>query len=68
MDLLLKKLLQAVEVSLVRRSVPVQRNTDHVPHVVVRGNDDIRRTLDQSTRRVSGTNRTFGHHAQIPSP
>jgi hypothetical protein len=67
-ELVMRGSVQAVEVSLVRRSVPLNRITDHVPHVVVPVNADMRHTLDQSTRQFGGTNRTFGHHAQIPSP
>jgi hypothetical protein len=59
---------QGVEVSTALRLFPVQRFSEGVPHVVSRVNADMRHTLGQSTRHFSGTNRTFGHHAQIPSP
>ena len=67
-EIVMRGRVQAVEVSLVRRSVPVKRIADHVPHVVVPVNADMRHTLGQITRHFSGTNRTFGHHARIPSP
>jgi hypothetical protein len=57
-----------VDVSAARRRPPEQRFTDDVPHVVSRVTDDMRHTLGHSTRHFSGTNRTLGHHAQIPSP
>ena len=59
---------QCVEVSAARRLFPVQRFTEGAPHVVSRVDVDMRHTLGQSTRHFSGTNRTFGHHPQIPSP
>jgi hypothetical protein len=59
---------QGVEVSAAPRLFPVQRSTDAAPHVHARVDVDMRHTLGQSTRQISGTNRTFGHHAQIPSP
>ena len=67
-DIVIRGSVQAVEVSLEGRSVSLKRITDHVPHVAARVTDDMRHTLEKSTRQFSGTNRTFGHHAQIPSP
>jgi hypothetical protein len=60
--------VQAVEVSPLRRLAPSHGFTDHTPHVDTRVNVDMRHTLDKSTRHVGGTNRTLGHHTQIPSP
>jgi hypothetical protein len=60
--------VQAVEVSPMRRLSPSHGFADHAPHVHTHLNVDMRHTLGQSTRHVGGTNRTFGHHEQIPSP
>jgi hypothetical protein len=59
---------RCIEVLAALRLFRVQRSTDDGPHVVSRVNADMRHTLGQSTRHVSGTNRTLGHAAQNPSP
>jgi hypothetical protein len=67
-DFLMRGNAQRVEVSVARRIFRLHGFTDHTPHVASRVNADMRHTLDKSTRQFSGTNRTFGRHAQIPSP
>ena len=67
-DFVMRDNAHRVEVRAALQSFRVHAFADHTPHVDTRVNADMRHTLDKSTRQFSGTNRTFGHHAQIPSP